>query len=65
MIFNLSVGEVLHIGDIVTLNVLAVEGDLIYLGLEMAEAVRSTAGHASKDNNGASCEQRRNWWELN
>ena len=34
MIFNLSAEEAIHIGPAVTLTVLAVEGDLVYFGLE-------------------------------
>jgi hypothetical protein len=37
MIFNLSPGEVIQIGDGITLTVLAVEGDLIRFGLETPE----------------------------
>jgi len=34
MVYDLSPGDVIHIGDAVTLTVLAVEGDLIRFGLE-------------------------------
>jgi Global regulator protein family len=34
MVFDLSSGEVVHIGDGVTLTILAVEGDSIQFGLE-------------------------------
>ena len=37
MVFTLSPGEVIHIGDAVTLTVLAVVGDLIRFGLETPE----------------------------
>jgi hypothetical protein len=65
MIFDLSAGEVLHVGEVATLTVLAVEGDLICLGLETAEGVRSTAGDVSKDSNGASRTQGVHTWTLN
>jgi hypothetical protein len=49
-IFTLSSGEAIHIGDAITLTVLAVDGDYIRLGLEAMEGVSSqaTAGTASK-----------------
>jgi sRNA-binding carbon storage regulator CsrA len=65
MIFNLCAGEVLKIGDVVTMTILAVEGDLICLGLETAGGVSSTIEDVSKIDNGANCKQKGNWWELN
>jgi sRNA-binding carbon storage regulator CsrA len=65
MIFNLSAGEVLRIGDVATFTVLAVEGDLVHLRLETAEGVRSAVGEVGKDCTGASCTQRASTWAWN
>jgi hypothetical protein len=48
----LSTGEVIQIGDALTLIVLAVEDDLIHFGLESSEE-------------GADFRNERNSWELN
>jgi sRNA-binding carbon storage regulator CsrA len=65
MIFNLCAGEVLKIGDDITLTILAVEGDMIRLGLETAGKVSSTVEYVNRIDNGESCKQRGSWWELN
>jgi hypothetical protein len=40
MVYDLSPGDVLHIGEAVTLTVVAVEGDLIRFGLEPPDGER-------------------------
>jgi hypothetical protein len=65
MIFNLSAGEVIHIGDSVTLTILAVEGDLIRFGLETPAEASPGAGDVSKDDEAADLKHRRNGGELN
>ena len=42
MVFDLSPGDVVHIGDAVTLTVLAIEDDLIRFGLELLEGCPAT-----------------------
>jgi hypothetical protein len=46
MIFNLSSGEVIHIGAAVTLTVVGIEGDLVLLGVETLEG--ESLGHEGK-----------------
>jgi hypothetical protein len=65
MIFNLSAGEVIHIGDSVTLTILAVEGDLIRFGLETPEGASPDSGDVSKDDEAADLKHRPNGRELN
>jgi sRNA-binding carbon storage regulator CsrA len=65
MIVNLSPGEVIHIGDAVTLTVLAVEGGQIRFGLETPEGESPGADEISKDCDEADLKQRRNGWEWN
>jgi hypothetical protein len=65
MVFNLSAGEVVHIGDAVTLTVLGVEGDLIRFGLETLEGASPGAGDVGKDSEQADLKHRRNRWEFN
>jgi hypothetical protein len=60
VVYDLSPGDVLHIGDAVTLTVMAVEGNLICFGLESPDGDRLDAG---TDGQQADAEQR--WWELN
>jgi sRNA-binding carbon storage regulator CsrA len=43
MIFNLSAGDIICIGDDITLTVLAVESDLIRFGLETPKRKRFAA----------------------
>ena len=64
MFFTLSPGEAIHIGDAVTLTVLAVEGDLIHFGLETPEGASPDAGDVGKDSEEADLKHRRNGWEL-
>jgi Global regulator protein family len=65
MVFNLSPGEVIHIGDAVTLTVLAVEGDLIRFGLETPERASPGAGDDGMDSEQADLKRRRHGWEFN
>jgi hypothetical protein len=60
VVYDLSPGDVVRIGDVVTLTVMAVEGDLIRFGLESLEGASPDAG---PDRQQADAEQR--WWELN
>ena len=60
VVYDLSPGDVLHIGDAVTLTVVAVDGNLIRFGLETPNGDRPDAG---PDRQQADAEQR--WWELN
>jgi hypothetical protein len=65
MIFNLSPGAVIRIGDTVTLTVLAIEGDLIRFGLETPEGESPGADDSGKGCEEADLKQRRNGWEWN
>jgi hypothetical protein len=65
MLFNLSAGAAIHVGDAVTLTVLAIEGDLVRFGLEMPEGVRLGAGVVGEDREQADLKDRRDWWEFN
>ncbi len=65
MIFDLSAGEVIHIGEAVTLTVLAIEGDLIRFGLETPEGASPGAGEVGKDSEEADLKRKRNGWEWN
>jgi hypothetical protein len=65
MIFNLSSGEVIHIGATVTLTVLAVEGDLVLFRLETLEEESPGAGDIDKRYDEADFKPRWNRWELN
>jgi hypothetical protein len=60
MVYDLSPGDALHIGDALTLTVVAVEGDLIRFGLEAPEGASPDAG---PDCRGADPTQ--GWWGLN
>ncbi len=60
MLFDLSAGEVIHIGGAITLTVLAVEGDLIRFGLETPEGESPGA-----DDTGQDGEQPDLRWEWN
>ena len=60
MVYDLSPGDVIHIGDAVTLTVVAVEGNLIRFGLESPESECPDAG--------PDCQQadpKQEWWQLN
>jgi hypothetical protein len=65
MIFDLSPGDAIHVGDAVTLTVLAMEGDVIRFGLEAPEGASPGAGAVGKDVKAADLKGRRNGWELN
>jgi hypothetical protein len=60
MVYDLSPEDVLHIGDAVTLTVLAVEGDLIRFGLEPPDGERPDAGPERQQ-----ADPTQGWWELN
>jgi hypothetical protein len=60
MVYDLSPGDVIHIGDAVTLTVVAVEGNLIRFGLESPEGKRPDAGPDCQQDNPT-----QGWWELN
>jgi hypothetical protein len=60
MIFNLSAGEAIHIGPAVTLTVEAVEGDLVYFGLETLEGERPDEDRIDEGCDEADLKQRRN-----
>jgi hypothetical protein len=61
MVFDLSPGDVVHIGDAVTLTVLAIEDDLIRVGLEFPEDCPG----ADVGWEGADLKPQQAWWELN
>jgi hypothetical protein len=61
MVTSLSTGDKIHVGDSVTLTLLAIEGDLIRFKIEASELGGHgpdvlIEGHATSD---------LNWWELN
>ena len=60
MVYDLSPGDVLHIGDAVTLTVVAVEGNLVHLGLESPEGACPDAGPDRQQD-----DPKQGWWELN
>lgn len=60
MVYDLPPGDIIHIGDAVTLSVVAVEGNLICFGMESPNGGCPDAG--------TDCQQadlKRGWWELN
>jgi hypothetical protein len=61
MVTNLSAGDKIHVGDSVTLNVLAIEDDLIRFGIEYA----GPAGHGPEVLIEGSAEPGLRWWDLN
>jgi sRNA-binding carbon storage regulator CsrA len=65
MIVNLSAGDVIRVGDAVTLTVLAVESDLICFGLETPKRKSLGAREIGKDCDEADLKQRLNFWEWN
>jgi Global regulator protein family len=65
MFINLSAGDRLHIGESVTLTVLAVEGGLIHFGLESPEPVLLHAGLRDTDREDMDRQHRRGGWERN
>ena len=50
----------MHIGDAVTLTVVAVEGNLVHLGLESPEGECPDAGPDRQQD-----DPKHRWWELN
>jgi hypothetical protein len=60
MVYDLSPGDVLHIGDAVTLTVMAVEGGLVRFGLESPDDERPDAGTDWRE-----VDPKLRWWELN
>jgi hypothetical protein len=65
MIFDLSAGDVIHMGEAVTLIVLAIDGDLIRFGLETPEGERPGADDTGQSCDEADLKQRRKGWEWN
>ena len=65
MVYDLSPGDVVHVGDALALTVLAVEGDLIRFGLETPEGATPHTGGIAKDGESADHRHRWNGWELN
>jgi hypothetical protein len=61
MVTSLSVGEKVHVGDSVTLTVLAVEGDLIRLAVESSGPGDPGASVLIEGRD----EPAFRWWELN
>jgi hypothetical protein len=61
MVFDLSPGDVVHIGDGVTLTVLAIEEDAIRFGLELPDGCPA----AGMEGDRATSHPRRSGWELN
>jgi hypothetical protein len=61
MVTSLSTGDKIHIGDSVTLTILAIEGDLICFGVEPSEP----GGHGLIALIEGGAEPDPNWWELN
>jgi hypothetical protein len=61
MVTSLSPGDTIHVGDSVTLTLLAIEGNLIRLGVESSEPGVHGPGVLIKGNGESDLE----WWELN
>ena len=61
MVTTLSEGDKIHIGDSVTLTLLAVEGDLIRFGIEHSES----GGPGTSVFIEGPKESGLDWWELN
>jgi hypothetical protein len=59
MITNLSTGDSIHIGDSITLTVLAIEGDVVRFGIEYA------GPHGPEVLIEGSAESGLHWWDLN
>ena len=62
MVYDLSPGDVIHIGDAATLTVVAVEGDLIHFELESPEADCPGTDIRCEE---ADLQRQQGWWELN
>jgi hypothetical protein len=61
MWYDLSPGDVIHIGETVTLTVLAVEGKLIHFGLESPESKSPNTGLGDRQQE----DPKQDWWGLN
>jgi hypothetical protein len=61
MVTSLVTGDKIHIGDSITLTLLAIEGDLIRFGVESSESDRPGPRVLIE----GSAESDLNWWELN
>ena len=61
MVTSLSKGDKIHVGDSVTLTVLAIEGDLIRFGVQSSKAGGRSPSVLIEGRN----ESDLNWWELN
>jgi hypothetical protein len=61
MVTSLSPGDKIHVGDTVTLTLLAIEGNLIRVGVESSEA----GGLGLSVLIEGSAESDLNWWDLN
>jgi hypothetical protein len=61
MLYDLSPGDVMHIGETVTLNVVAVEGNLIHFGLESTDGECPDTGLGDRQQH----DPKQVWWELN
>jgi Global regulator protein family len=65
MFFTLSAGEVIHIGNAITLTVLAIEGDMIRFRLDEPNGASPGAPDVSMGNEQANLKHGRTGWELN
>jgi len=61
MVTTLATGDKIHVGDSVTLTLLAIEGDLISFGIESSQP----SGHGSSIRIEGRAESDLRWWELN
>ena len=64
MVTTLSEGDKIHVGDSVTLTLLAVEGDLIRFGIEYSES-GGPGTSVFIEGPKVTKESGLNWWELN
>ena len=60
MVYDVSPGDVIHIGETVTLTLVAVEGNLIHFGLEAPEGECPDTGLDDRQQN----DPKQDWWEL-
>jgi hypothetical protein len=60
MIYDLSRGDSIHIGDAVTLTMVAVEGNLVHFWLESPDRERPDPGPDCQH-----ADLTQSWWELN
>jgi len=61
MVTSLSEGDKIHVGDSVTLTVLAIEGDLIRFGVQSSKAGGPATSVLIEGRNKPDL----NWWALN